>query len=279
MIAHQASAVPNKELKWHAIKWRKAHSIIRRLQARIVKAVQENRWGKVKALQHLLTRSFSAKVLAIKRVTENPGKKTPGVDKEVWDSPIKKEKAIFRLKQRGYKAQPLRRVYIPKNKNQKRGLGIPTLIDRAQQALHLLALDPMAETISDANTYGFRIERSAADAIDQCFRVLSKQYSAQWILEGDIRACYDRISHQWLMDNIPMNKSMLHQWLKAGYIDRQRFHPTQEGTPQGGIASPVIARLALNGLERKLREKYPTATAKSKKAKVNITVYADDCAP
>lgn len=144
------------------------------------------------------------------------------------------------------------------------------------QALHLLALDPVAETISDPNVYGFRPERSTHDAIGQCFVTLSKRHSPQWILEGDIRLCFDKISHQWLKTKIPMDKAILGKWLKAGHIDQPVFHQTLEGTPQGGICSPILARLALNGLEHRLREIYPKGSPESRRAKVNIVVYADD---
>ena len=148
---------------------------VRRLQARIVKAVQEGRWGKVQALQHLLTHSFSAKALAVRRVTENQGKRTPGVDRVTWETPAQKATAIGTLRQRGYRPQPLRRVYIAKSNGKLRGLGIPTMRDRAMQALYLLALDPIAETLADPNSYGFRTHRAPADAIEQCFIVLAKQ--------------------------------------------------------------------------------------------------------
>ncbi len=151
-----AGAVSDEMTDWHAIDWRKVNRIVRRLQARIVKATQSGRWGKVKSLQHLLTHSFSGKALAVRRVTENQGKRTPGVDKEIWDTPNKKAVAIHRLRQRGYKPQPLRRVYIDKSNGKKRPLGIATMKDRAMQALYLLAVDPIAETLADPNSYGFR---------------------------------------------------------------------------------------------------------------------------
>jgi RNA-directed DNA polymerase len=167
-----AGAAPSEE-NWHAINWQSVHHNVRRLQARIVKATQEGRWGKVKALQHLLTHSFSGKALAVRRVTENQGKRTPGVDDDVWDTPAKKATALQTLRPRGYWPRPLRRMYIPKSNGKKRPLGIPTMTDRAMQALHLLALDPVAETTADPNSYGFRKERSTADAIEQCHKVLS----------------------------------------------------------------------------------------------------------
>src|SRR5881227_995149 len=134
---------------WHAIDWHKVNHNVRRLQARIVKATQEGKWGKVKALQHLLTHSFSGKALAVRRVTENQGKNTPGVDQDIWDTPEKKAQAVHTLKQRGYHPHPLRRVYIPKSNNKLRPLSIPCLSDRAMQVLYCLALGPIAETTGD----------------------------------------------------------------------------------------------------------------------------------
>src|SRR5579885_2033238 len=234
-----AGAVSHDAEDWHTIEWTRAQRIVRRLQARIVQATQAGRWGKVKALQHLLTHSFSGKAMAVRRVTENDGKKTSGVDGVLWNTPEKKATAVRSLKQRGYKPQPLRRVYIPKSNGQKRPLGIPTMKDRAMQALYLLALDPIAETTADRHSYGFRKERSCADALEQCFLALARPGCAQWILEGDIKSCFDRISHEWLLANVPMDKVILRLWLKAGYMDKHAFYVTEEGTPQGGICSPV----------------------------------------
>jgi RNA-directed DNA polymerase len=271
-----AGAASHAEEGWSTINWASAYRIVCRLQARIVKAIQAGRWGKAKALQYLLTHSFSGKALAVRRVTENQGKATPGVDRKIWDTPEKKATALPTLKPRGYHPQPLRRVYIPKSNGKMRPLGIPTMKDRAMQALYLLALDPIAETTGDPNSYGFRKERSTADAIEQCHIVLSNRGGAQWIFEGDIKSCFDRISHEWLLAHIPMNKAILQKWLKAGFMEKQVLHATEEGTPQGGICSPVLANLTLDGLERRLRERYPKATALSRKAKVNLVRYADD---
>jgi len=157
MTAQAVGAVSREAAEWFAIDWQAINRNVRRLQVRIVQATKANRWNKVKALQRLLTHSYSGKVLAVRRVTENTGKKTPGVDGEIWDTPEKKTQAVHALKRRGYKSQPLRRVYIPKSDGKTmRPLGIPTMIDRAQQALYLLALDPVVETKADRNSYGFR---------------------------------------------------------------------------------------------------------------------------
>src|SRR2546423_8927244 len=155
---------------WHQINWRQAERNVRRLQTRIAQATKVGRWGKVKALQRLLTHSLSGKALAVRRVTENTGKRTPGVDGVTWKTPEQKTAAIYSLQQRGYHPQPLRRISIPKSSGDKmRPLSIPTMRDRAMQALYLLALDPVAETMADPNSYGFRQARSAADAIEACF--------------------------------------------------------------------------------------------------------------
>ena len=270
-----AGAASHVTVDWQAIDWRKANQNVRRLQARIVKAIQEGRWGKVKTLQRLLTRSFSAKALAVKRVTENQGKNTAGVDGQTWNTSLKKAAAINSLRQHGYRPQPLRRTYIPKGNGKMRPLGIPTMRDRAMQALYLLALEPIAETTGDLNSYGFRTARSTADAIGQCFNALNRRCSAQWILEGDIKACFDRISHDWLMANIPNEKAILYHWLKAGYLERHVLHPTDEGTPQGGIVSPVLANLTLDGLEKELHNAF-SRPRKGQENLVNLVRYADD---
>ena len=274
-----AGAAADVWANWHDIPWRAAHQIVRRLQARIVKATKEGKWGRVQALQHLLTHSFSGKAVAVKRVTENQGKNTPGVDGFTANTPSGKWMLLHDLKRRGYKPMPLRRVYIPKSNGKMRPLGIPTIKDRAMQALHLLALDPVSETLADLNSYGFRKERSCADAMAQCFIVLASGNRAPWILEGDIKACFDQISHDWLLAHIPMDKVILKKWLKAGYMDKSVLHPTEDGTPQGGIISPVLANMALDGLEQVLREKWPHTSFRAKKGKnkrVNFVRYADD---
>src|ERR1700726_1358958 len=251
-------AVSSESAEWYAIDWQAIHRNVRRLQVRIVQATKEGNWGKVRALQRLLTHSYSGKVLAVRRVTENNGKKTPGVDKEIWDTPEMKTQAVHALEGRGYQPQPLRRVYIPKSDGRTmRPLGIPTMKDRAMQALHLLALDPVAETTADKNSYGFRQQRSCADAIEQCFLALKTAKTA-WILEGDIKSCFDRISHNWLLAHVPMDRAILRKWLKSGYMEKHVLHETTDGTPQGGIISPALSNCALDGLERLLKEKYPT---------------------
>ncbi len=271
-----AGAASHEAVNWPAINWHKAHRNVRRLQARIVKACQESRWGKVKALQHLLTHSFGGRALAVRRVTENPGKRTPGLDGTLWNTPAKKARAVNALRHRGYRPTPLRRIYIPKSNGKKRPLGILTMKDRAMQILHLLALDPIAECNADPNSYGFRSQRCTADAIQQCHTVLSHRAGARWVLEGDIKSCYDRISHDWLLANVPMDRTLLRKWLKVGFIEKSVFNATEEGVVQGGPISPILANFALDGLEKKLRENYPKASDRSRRAKANLIRWADD---
>jgi len=263
-------SLTERELNWRSIDCGKARREVRRLQMRIAKAVKEGKYGRVKSLQWILTHSFHAKTLAVKRVTSNKGKNTPGVDGVIWRGARAKMQAILSLRQHGYKAQPLRRTYIPKKNGKKRPLSIPTMYDRAMQALYKLALAPIAETTADRNSYGFREGRSCADAIAAAFNALSKPNSATWVLKIDITGCYDNISKSWLMGNIPIEKRILRQWLDAGYVENGITYPTRKGTPQGGIISPTLANMTLDGMEQAIHNAVP------RRMRVNFDRYADD---
>ena len=180
MSSHELQASLGQTVnRWHGINWAACYRRIRSLQRRIVQAVQAGAWRKVKRLTYLVVHSFAARAIAVKRVTENTGKKTPGVDGEVWNTPDQKAQAIERIGQwQGYRPLPLRRLYIPKKNGRQRPLSIPAMADRARQAVYLQALQPVAETTADPNSYGFRPKRRCADAIDQCFKVLRQQTSA-----------------------------------------------------------------------------------------------------
>lgn len=268
--------------QWNSINWKAVYKRINKLQTRITKATRRGNRNLAKKLQYLLTSSFDAKLLAVRKVTSNKGKRTSGVDRQLWSTPATRYKAALSLKTKGYKASPLKRIYIEKKeKKKKRPLGIPTMYDRAIQALYAMALDPIAETTADNVSFGFRRKRSAHDAAGHIFNYSAKNKGPQWILEGDIKGCFDNINHQWLMENIPIDKRILKQLLKAGFIYKRKLFPTQTGTPQGGILSPIMANITLDGIEKKIKEKYwitpkGTIDARYNKHKVNYTRYADD---
>jgi RNA-directed DNA polymerase len=252
--------------------WVKANLAVKRLQMRIAKATEHKIWNRVKALQRILTTSFYAKMLAVRRVSYNRGARTAGVDGLKLNTFARKLIVLLSLQRKGYKAQPLRRITIPKKNGKFRPLGIPTMKDRCMQALFKLALEPVAETLADPNSYGFRPHRACRDAISQCFNTLSKYNCAEWILEADIKACFDEIDHDWILNNIPMDKLILKQWLKCGFIKGKsnKIFPTKSGTPQGGIISPTLANMVLDGLEKEIKK------VAHKGERVNFIRYADD---
>ena len=274
----ESAAPTSKPEGWHSIDWKKVQMFVGKAQMCIAQAMAEKDFRRVARLRRNLIRSWQAKALAVRRVTENQGKRTSGVDCVLWDTPEKKWGAISCLVSKGYRAKPLRRVWIPKANGKERPLGIPTMKDRAMQALHLLALEPAVECASDPNSYGFRKGRSTHDARSQLFVVLSQKASAEWVLDADIKGFFDNISHGWLLRNVHMDRTTLNKWLKAGVVDAGQLQRTDDGTPQGGIISPTLANVTLNGLEQELmqflREKL--GTCQTVKGKVNLVRYADD---
>ena len=271
---------PHKANSWKEIDWTDASEYVNRLQVRIVKATKAKKWNLVKRLQYLLTHSFYAKAIAVKKVTQNKGRKTPGVDNQIWMTDEDKWNGIKELESRGYKALPTRRVLIPKKNGKKRPLSIPTIKDRAMQTLYLLSLQPVEETSADEHSYGFRLNRCCQDACEQVFADLSLKRSAQWVLEGDIKGCFDNISHEWMMEHIPMDKRILNQFIKAGYVFKKKLFPSNKGAIQGGSISPTLANYVLDGLEEHIWKDInigARGVVQSKNLhKVHMIRYADD---
>ena len=237
---------------WSSIDWPAVERNVRRLQERIFRASQNGEHAQVKNLQRLLVRSSSAKLLAIRRVTQiNRGKRTPGIDGVVCTGPSSRL-AMFRkgLNLRGYRPKPVRRVYIPKAGGKQRPLGIPTMLDRVMQALVTLALEPEWEPRFEANSYGFRPGRCTMDAIEAIYRALSQNGSSRWVLDADIAKCFDQIDHAALLGRLPVFTTTIRRWLKAGVVELGALNTTTMGTPQGGIISPLLANIALDGMER-----------------------------
>lgn len=252
MGSHELQASPGlATLGGHRINWAAGHRRVRSLPRRIVQAIRAGAWRKVKRLSYLLVHSFAGRALAVTRVTENAGQRTPGGDGEVWDTPDRKARAVESMDHwRCYRPRPLTRVYIPQPNGKRRPLGIPAMLDRARQALYLQALQPIAETTGDPHSSGFRPKRQGADAMAQCFKVLRPKTAAPWIWEGDLQGFFDNMSCGWIEEPSPRNKRVLSKWLRSGFSDQGALFPTTAGVPHGGIGSPVMSTMVLDGLEQ-----------------------------
>jgi len=269
---------------WEDINWRDVEKNVSRLQERIYRATERQEWKKVRSLQKLLVRAMSNKLLAIRQVTqENKGKNTPGVDGKVYDSPearmaLSQEDLSFA----GYKPQPVRRIYIPKSNGKQRPLGIPTMKDRIMQAIVKSAMEPEWEARFEANSYGFRPGRSCMDAIEQIHTTLSQKGSSPWILDADISGCFDNIAHEPLLARIPVFDTVVRRWLKAGVIELGHYNKTGKGTPQGGVISPLLANIALDGMERLFGcetsngQPIPPRQRSGQNKGISLIRYADD---
>lgn len=253
---------------WSDIDFQKAEKSVKKLQKRIATAYRNDEFDKMAFLQHQLIHSFYAKALAVKSVTSNRGKLTPGVDGIVWITPDDKWNAIAMMKHRGYQPKPLKRIYIPKANGKLRPLSIPTMKDRAMQTLYKFALEPIGELTADGCSFAYLPNRSAKDAIVRMRDVLSKNPDFQWIMKADIKACFDNISHEWILEHIPMDKTVLRKFLECGYVEHSMYHLTDKGVPQGGCISCVICNMTLDGLERLLEEHFGPL--------VKMIRYADD---
>lgn len=263
-------------VEWNKINWRKAERLTFKLQKRIYLSSERGDVKAVRKLQKTLINSWSNKVLAVRRVTQdNTGKRTAGVDGIKLLSPKQRIELVSQLKATG-KSQPTRRVMIPKpGTNEFRPLGIPTMYDRALQAVVKAALEPEWEAKFEPNSYGFRPGRSCHDAMVAIFD--SIRYKAKYVLDADIAKCFDRINHKALLDKIntyPRLRKQIKSWLGSGVLDQGEIFPTIEGTPQGGVISPLLANIALHGMEERVKQSVGNSI--NLRSEISLIRYADD---
>ena len=270
--------VTTKTTEWHEVNWQNAYDNVKNLRRRIFKATQSNDWRKVRNLQRLMLRSYSNVLLAVRKATQdNKGRKTAGVDKVLIKTPRKRGQMVDDLiNNQDWKPKPARRVYIPKSNGKQRPLGIPTIRDRCLQAIVKNALEPCWEAQFEGISYGFRPGRNTHDAIVKIHNAIAPHRKKKWVLDADIKGCFDNINHEHLlstMGNFP-GRRLIREWLKAGYVDNNVFHRQDTGTPQGGIVSPLLANIALHGMEEALKVKY-NVRGESLGKRV-VVRYADD---
>ncbi|NOT53087.1 MAG: group II intron reverse transcriptase/maturase [Deltaproteobacteria bacterium] len=244
---------PFRPTDWTTVNWQKNYRMVRNLRQRIFRATQEKNWNTVHSLQKLMLRCKSNRLDSVRRVTQvNAGKNTAGVDKIVIKTPEARGNLVDYLASfHPWRAKPAKRVYIPKSGGNLRPLGIPTITDRCLQAMVKNALEPSWESRFEASSYGFRPGRGCHDAIANIYTLANPKNLKKWVVDADIKGCFDNIDHEFLLKTIgPVpGRELIKQWLKAGYVDKQVFYETEAGTPQGGVISPLLANMALHGMD------------------------------
>jgi RNA-directed DNA polymerase len=278
MQGHSFANGTEKPTDWNAIKWRKANRTVRNLRQRIFRATQEGNRKKVRSLQKLMLKSYSNRLVSVRRVAQrNAGKNTPGVDKLVIKTPAARGRMADALAHYApWQAKPARRVSIPKANNKLRPLGIPVIFDRCLPAMVKNVLEPFWEARFEGTSYGFRPGRSCHDAIEKIYGLARPNKTKKWVLDADIHGAFDHISHEYLLKTIGQvpGKELIKQWLKAGYVEYGTLHATEQGTPQGGVISPLLANSALHGMEEAIGVKYDYRGQLS--GKRAVVRYADD---
>lgn len=256
---------------WNSLDWKDIHFHVHKIQKRIAEATIMKDWKKVRQLQRMVFSSWDCRVLAVHRVTCRKSIRTAGVDGLFWYTDKSRFDAVEKLKNiRSYTPLPFKRLYIPKDhdKTRNRPLSVPAIYDRAVQSLFLIAVEPVVECFAGEHDYGFRLFRSSQDTVRDIVKNLNLEFSHQWVLVTDVRQCFDHLSHDWILEHAPMNKRLLRKMLKCGYSWNGVFHPTAEGVPQGGVLSPVLTSLCLQGFEYELKKHFEND--------VKVVRFADD---